>query len=116
MARKFGVSKEAMARAWVEAHREAVAVSWCIVAGSCADTATRIFLGSRTGKGSFRRAPMRCQNSPPEAFRGSRRLILRCGSTRDAARILSLSEQVLGQRDGYSLVLLQAELDEEIDD
>jgi hypothetical protein len=32
---------------------------------------------------------------------------------RDADRLLSLSEQVLAQRDGYSLVLLKAEFDEE---
>ena len=34
---------------------------------------------------------------------------------RDVERVLSLTEQVLGQRDGYALILLQAELDDDSD-
>lgn len=117
MARKFGVSKEAMARAWIEAHREAVAVilvhrgrilrryrnedfPWIPDRqGQLPESSHAV---SELAPGSF----SRIEEIDPEVW----------FEARDAARILSLSEQVLGQRDGYSLVLLQAELDEEIDD
>jgi hypothetical protein len=115
MAREFGVSKEAMARAWVEAQRATVAVlvlqrgrilrryrsddfPWL------SETSGRVPADSLAADmalpvGTF---------SPIEEVDADVWL-----EENDAARVLRLSEQLLAQRDGYSLVLLQAELDEE---
>lgn len=115
MAREFGVSKEAMARTWVDAHRQPVAVV----------LAHRGRILRRYGNHDFPwlpdwngRLPADClavelkpaagEYSPVEEVEPTVWL-----SERDAERVLSLTEQVLGQRDGYSLILLQAELDED---
>jgi Zn-dependent peptidase ImmA (M78 family) len=116
MARDFAVSKEAMARAWVEAHREPVAViiahrgrvlrqyrhedfPWLpdrrgrpLPLGSTAFEAT-------TAPGSY----SAIDEIEPDVWLDER----------EAARTLMLTEQVLGQRDGYAMLLLQAELDED---
>ena len=116
MARAFAVSKEAMARAWVDAHREPVAViiahqgravrryrsedfPWLpgdngqpLPGGSIASEVSLV-------PGTY----SRIEEVEPEVWLGNR----------DAARTLRLTEQMLGQRDGYALILLHAELDED---
>ncbi len=116
MAREFGVSKEAMARAWVEAHREPVAV----IVGHIGRVRRHYrsddfpWLPSTSGQplpvGSLAAETViapgtytRTEEVEPDVWL----------SDRDAARTLVLTEQVLGQRDGYALVLLQAEMDED---
>lgn len=116
MAREFGVSKEAMARAWVEAHREPVAI---IVAQHGrvlrqyrnadfpwlhARRGQRLPLGSLADKDLP--PPGTCSSVgelEPEAWL----------TERDARRTLLLAEQVLAQREGFAMILLQAELDED---
>lgn len=116
MAREFGVSKEAMARAWVEAHREPVAV---IVAHR-----GRVLRRYRSEDfpwlpgGNGQPLPMdsiAIQTSPPPGcYSPTEEIDADVWLTeRDAARTLLLTEQVLGQRDEYALVLLQAEMDED---
>jgi Zn-dependent peptidase ImmA (M78 family) len=115
MARAFEVSKEAMARAFVDAYSEPVAV---IV--SRRGRVERFyrhedfpFLAITIGKplpddsmaaetlaiGAFSEA----EEVEPDIWLPER----------GASRTLALTEEALGQRDGYALILLQAELDEE---
>lgn len=115
MARDFGVSKEAMARSWVDAHREPVAAlvmhrgriirryrnedfPWLPV-GEGRPPEGSLAADIQLARGSFSDV----EDVEPDAW----------FSGRDAARTLSLSEQILGQSDGYALILLQAELDDE---
>lgn len=115
MAREFGVSKEAMGRAWVEAQRATVAVL-VVQRGRIlrryrsddfpwlSDTNGRVPADSSAAEmalpvGTF----SRIEEVDPDVWL----------EEHDAARVLSLSEQVLAQRDGYSLILLQAELDDD---
>ncbi len=116
MAREFGVSKEAMARAWVEAHREPVAV---IVA--CRGRVLRRYrsedfpwLPGDNGQ-PLPTDSIAIQTSlPPGTYSPIEEIDADVWlDGRDAARTLMLTEQVLGQRDGFALVLLQAEMDEE---
>ena len=115
MARGFEVSKDAMARAFVDAHREPVAIilsrngqvirfykhedfpfleiAWgkplpadCVAAGALS-------------VGYFSQP----EEVDPEIWL----------SERGASRVLALTEQTLGQANGYALTLLQAELDDE---
>lgn len=115
MSREFEVSKEAMARAWVSANRNPAAVvvlskgivqrcyrgeefPWIdILKGApvSEESAAAITLASGTYSET--------EEVDPGAWL----------SERDAKRTLELTEQVLGQRDGYALVLLQIEFDEE---
>ena len=116
MAREFGVSKEAMAHAWLDEHREPVALivarngrierqyrnddfPWLptsngdpLPSESLVASCT-VEAGSCTG----------IEEVEPDAWL----------TERDAGRLLSLTEQVLGQRNGYAMVLLQAEFDED---
>lgn len=115
MARKFGVSKEAMARAWAEHHREPVAV---IIAHH--GRVVRYYRGEdfpwlpdqngrQLPEDSLAAAvPAPGEYTPVEEIEPDVWL-----SSRDAKSVLSLTEQVLGQRDGYALILLQADLDED---
>lgn len=116
MAANFGVSKEAMARAWVDAHREPVAV--IIVHNGYVVRSYRneefpwlnIRNGERLPAGSIARQSSSSAGSysaieevEPDIWLGDR----------DASRTLMLTEQVLGQQNGYALILLQAEMDED---
>ncbi len=114
-ARDFEVSKEALARAFVNAWSEPVAV-----------------LLSRDGRvvrfyrhEDFPFLPLSTnEQMPPESF-GSQSLTPghyteieevepdAWLSEREAARALTLTEQALGQRDGHAITLLQVELDED---
>lgn len=115
MAREFSVSKEAMARAFVAAHREPVA-----------------FVVSRYGRverfyrhEDFPFLPLaKGKPLPPDSISAEPvepGIICDVEEVepdtwllqRDADRTLLLTEQVLGQRDGYALSLLQSELDDE---
>lgn len=115
MAQAFEVSKEAMARAFVDAYSEPVAV--IVSRHGRVERFYRHedfpFLTITIGKplpddsmaaeilevGAFSEA----DEVEPDIWL----------SERDATRTLALTEQALGQRDGYALTLLQAELDDE---
>lgn len=115
MAREFGVSKEAMARTWVDAHREPVAIvvahRGCILRRYRNDDFPWLPGWNGQLPGDCLAAELQLTPSKfsqveevePDVWL----------SERDAERVLSLTEQVLGQRDGYALVLLQAELDDD---
>lgn len=115
MAREFSVSKEAMARAFVAAHREPVAF---VVSryGRVERFYRHVdfpFLPLAKGKPlppvSISAEPVEpgiicdVEEVEPDTWL----------SPGDADRTLLLTEQVLGQRDGYALSLLQAEIDDE---
>lgn len=116
MAREFGVSKEAMARTWVEAHREPVAVIVAHRGRVLRRYRNEDFPwlpgqnGDRLPQASaaFQLAPAPGVYSPAEEVEPDIWL-----TERDAERTLLLTEQVLGQRDGYAMILLQAEMDDE---
>lgn len=116
MSREFRVSKEAMARTWLDQYREPAAV---IIA--CKGKIERQYrnedfpwLPSKNGD------PL-----PPDSFVAS--CTVEAGTytaiedvepdawltERDAKRVLALTEQVRGQSDGYAMVLLLAEMDED---
>lgn len=115
MARDFEVSKEAMARAFVDAHREPVAV--IISRHGRVERFYRHedfpFLAIDFGKSlpddsvaAEKLAAGTCSEAEevePETWLGER----------DARRTLVLTEQVLFQSKGYAVTLLQAEMDED---
>ena len=115
MAREFGVSKEAMARAWVAANRDPVAV--VVVHSGRVQRHYRnddfpwiaIRNGEAVSKDSVA-ADMLSIGCYSEIEEVDPEVWL---SERDAKRTLELTEQVLAQRDGYALVLLQIEFDDE---
>lgn len=115
MAREFGVSKEAMARTWVDAHREPVAVVLAHRGRILRRYRHEDFPWLADWHGQL---PDDClavaMKLPPGAYSQVEEVDpIAWLLERDAERVLSLTEQVLGQRDGYALVLLQAELDED---
>jgi Zn-dependent peptidase ImmA (M78 family) len=117
LAREFGVSKEAIARAWVDAHREPVAVVLAHRGRIVRRYRNEDFPWLPDWNGQLPRdclavamKPQPGAYSPIEEIEPTVWL-----SERDAGRVLSLTEQVLGQRDDYALILLQAELDENSD-
>lgn len=116
IAREFGVSKEAMARSWLDEHPEPVAVvitrngkierqyrndhfPWLPTSNGDPLPSESLVASSAVEAGSC----TEIEEVEPEAWL----------TERDAKRMLSLTEQVLGQRRGYSMVLLQAEFDED---
>lgn len=115
MANDMRVSKEAMARAFVEAHHEPVAI---IVARH--GKIERFYRGedfpylpfskgSTLPTGSLSSDSVEAgQFTEAEELEADEWL-----SEREANRFLALTEQVLGQANGFSLTLLQAELDDE---
>lgn len=118
MAREFGVSKEAMARAWAEHHREPVAIMVAHHGRVLRHYRSEDFpwLPDRHGRATPQESAaaanlIQGEFSPVEEVEPDVWL-----SERDARRVLCLTEQILGQRDGYALILLQAELDEDEDD
>lgn len=119
LARDFDVSKEAMARACVEAHNEATAVLILRhgrIVRIYRDQASLPWITSRIG-----------QPAPAGSIADAHRLrpgelseIEECEvdvwfSDRDAKRVEHLTEQMLGQRDGFAMLLLHAELVDEDD-
>jgi Zn-dependent peptidase ImmA (M78 family) len=117
LAREFGVSKEAMARAWVDAHRGPVAVVVAHRGRILRRYRNEDFPWLPDWNGQL---PRDCLAVAMEAAPGAYSQIEEIEPTvwlseRDAERVLSLTEQVLGQRDDYALILLQAELDEDSD-
>lgn len=116
MARVFGVSKEAMARTWVEAHREPVAI--IVAQGGRAVRRYRNedfpWLPGENGP-QLPTDPLAAQSSPPPSVYSPVEEIEPdiWLTERDAARTLLLTEQVLGQHEGFALILLRAEMDED---
>lgn len=115
MAREFRVSKEAMARAWVDANRNPTAIvvlehgrvrrryrdddfPWIAVSNGEAVSEDSLAANAMPS-GTY----SEIEEVDPEAWL----------SVRDAKRTLELTEQVLAQRDGHALVLLQIELDDD---
>ena len=116
LAREFGVSKEAMARTYVDAQRQAIAVM--------------IIHHGRLGR-VYRHidlpwiAPQIGQVVPADSIASGHRLqpgaltdSEECEAEvwfdeRNAARIEVLTEQLLGQNQGFSMLLLHAELTED---
>lgn len=116
LAKDFAVSKEAMARTWVDAHREPVSVIIVQNGHILRFYRSEDFpwltarYGERLPEGSIAEqhgdlpgSYSATEEVEPDIWFGDR----------DAARTLSLTEQVLSQQNGYALVLLQAELDED---
>ena len=114
MAHEFKVSKEAMARAWVDANRNPTAVvvlhnrhiqrcyraedfPWIVGMKGERVSAVSVAASSHQS-GTY----SEIEEVDPETWL----------CERDAKRTLELTEQVLFQRDGYALVLLQIEFDD----
>jgi Zn-dependent peptidase ImmA (M78 family) len=115
LTREFGVSKEAMARAWVHAHREPVAVMVAHRGRILRRYRNEDFPWLPDWNG---RLPNGCLAAEMKPSPGAYSQVEEVEPTiwlseRDAERVLSLTEQVLGQRDDYALILLQAEMDED---
>lgn len=115
MAREFGVSREAMARAWVGANRNPVAV--VVLRHGCIQ---RCYRGDDFPWIAVRRSEHVSDESlaADNLHSGTYSEIEEVDpaawlSDRDAKRTLALTEQVLAQRDGHALVLLQIELDDD---
>lgn len=114
LAREFDVSKEAMARAYVDADRDAIAV--LVLRHGSIERIYRdpnIFPWIVPRKGQ--RAPAGSAADGPAPFPGDLSPIQECEPTvwfgeRDAERVDRLTEQMLGQQDGYAMLLLHAEL------
>ncbi|WP_379548304.1 ImmA/IrrE family metallo-endopeptidase [Qipengyuania sp. DSG2-2] len=116
MASRFGVSKEAMARCWVEQHSEPVAIVMTRHSNIARYYRSSGFpwLARRFGE------PVPDDSIAADAMDGPGRYseIEEIEpdvwmDENDTGPIASLTEQVLSQRGGYSMVLLIAELDEE---
>jgi Zn-dependent peptidase ImmA (M78 family) len=116
LAGEFGVSREAMARGYIEAHRQTLAV--VILHGGRIDRIYRSedfpWIEPRPGQpvpedsigSGHRLRPGECsdmEECAPESWLGERA----------ARRVDALSEQVLEQQNGWATVLLHAELREE---
>ena len=115
MSRESGVSKEAMARAWVDAHREPVAVLVVHRGQVIRRYRNEDFPWLPVGTGRLPAESISVLELTPGSFSETEEIDPSVWlSERDAERTLSLTEQVLCQRDGYALILLQAELDDEI--
>jgi Zn-dependent peptidase ImmA (M78 family) len=116
MSREFGVSKEAMARSWLDEYREPAAI---IVARN--EKIERQYRND-----DFPWLPTKIGDPlPPDSLVAS--CTVDAGTytaaeevepdawltEREAKRVLALTEQVRGQSDGYAMVLLLAEMDED---
>jgi len=117
MARAFGVSKEAMARSWVDANREPVAIAVAHRGRVLRRYRNEDFPWLPDGDGRLPKGSLAAELKPGPGIVSQVEEVDPAVwlSERDAKRVLGLREQVLGQRDGYALVLLQAELDEDDD-
>lgn len=116
IAREFGVSKEAMARAWTEAHRQPVAVLVVHRARILRRYRSEAFPWLPDSRGLPAGSLAAEAQLPVGSYSSVEEVDPDVWLTeRDARRTHSLSEQVLAQREGYSLVLLQAQLDDEFE-
>ncbi|RDC58927.1 hypothetical protein HME9302_00103 [Alteripontixanthobacter maritimus] len=116
MARDLNVSKEAMARAWVDASREPVAVVIAKGGLILRQYRSEDFPWLRTNKsdqlpqGSFAADYI----APPGEYSNTEEIDADIWlGERDAARVLLLTEQVVAQQQKYVMILLLAELDED---
>lgn len=117
-AREFGVSKEAMARAFVEASREPVAVIVAQYGRALRRYRSEEFPWLPGEKGEGLPAGSMASHSLPSAgdYSSSEEVDAEVWLTqRDADRTLLLTEQVLSQSNGFAMILLQAEMDEDSD-
>lgn len=115
-AKHFGVSKEAMARAWVDAHREQVAIVMTrngkILRSYRSDDFP--WLNVRNGAPLPRGSIAEELNDAPGVFSAIEEIEPDVWfDDRSASQVLVLDEQVLCQQNGYAMILLQAELDED---
>ena len=116
LAREFEVSKEAMARAWVDAYRAPVAVIVAHAGRVLRQYRSDDFpwLPDRRGQRLPYGSPAASALPPVGIYWPIEEIEPDLWlAERDLARTLVLTEQVLGQRDGYALILLQAELGED---
>ena len=116
MSREFGVSKEAMARSWLDEHREPVAVVIARNGRIERQYRNEDFPWLPRGNGDLLPPDSLVANCAVEA--GAYTAIEEVEPDawfieRDAERVLVLTEQVRGQSDGYAMVLLQAEMDDD---
>ena len=116
LSRDLGVSKEAMARAWVDASREPTAVIIAQHGIIARQYRSEDFPWLPTGIGQP--LPDGCEASEFTGSPGQYSDVEEIEPDiwlreRGARNILVLTEQVLAQRQGYSMILLQAELNEE---
>ena len=115
MAREFAVSKEAIARAFVGAHRDPVAL--VVSRHGRVERFYRHedfpFLPVSPGK-LLPQDAIAADPTEPGAMSEAEEVEADTWlSDRDAERVLVLTEQVFGQSNGYALTLLQAELDDD---
>ena len=116
LAAALGVSKEAMARGWVEASREPVAVIIAQAGSILRQYRSEDFpwllarKGDRLPEGSCAAEFPASPGAYSETEEVEADIWL---GERDAARVLVLTEQVLAQQQGYVMIMLTAELDEE---
>lgn len=116
LAADLGVSKEAMARGWVDASREPVAVIIARAGLILRQYRSEDFpwLLTKTGdqlpEGSFAAEFTASSSVYSDTEELDADIWL---GERDAARVLFLTEQVLAQQQGYAMILLTAELDDE---
>lgn len=116
VAREFGVSKEAMARQWTTVSREPVA--FVIARNGLVDRFYRHqdfpWLPLVRGKALPHYALVSRSQPSPGEFTGQEEVDADTWlSERDSERVLALTEEVLGQAEGYVMIMLQAELDED---
>ena len=115
MSRKFEVSKEAMARAWVAANRNPTAI--VVIHHGRVQRCYRgddfPWLAIRSGE-PVSEYSVAASKIPIGAYSEIEEVDPEIWlSERNATRTLELTEQVLAQRDGYALVLLQIEFGDE---
>ena len=116
LSRDLGVSKEAMARAWVEASRDPVAIIIAQHGSIVRQYRSEDFpwlptgIGQALPNGSEASEFTRSLGQYSDIEEIEADIWLR---ERDARGVLVLTEQVLAQRQGYSMILLQAEIDED---
>jgi Zn-dependent peptidase ImmA (M78 family) len=116
MARDFGVSKEAMGRSWIDTHPEPIAVIVVHKGRVLRQYRGEDFPWLQTTNGVS--LPFGSLAATYAAEPGTASEVEEIDADvwlgeRDAERVLALTEQVLAQRDGYAMMLLQAELDDE---
>ena len=116
LAGDLGVSKEAMARGWVEASREPVAVIIAQAGSILRQYRSQDFpwLLARNGdelpEGSFAAEFTASPGTYSDTEEVETDIWL---GERDTVRVLVLTEQILAQQQGYAMIMLSAELDEE---
>lgn len=115
MARGFGVSKEAMARSWIGEQSEPVAIIVARNGKIERQYRHEDFPWLPRGKGGpLPMHSLALETALPGSYSDVEEIEPDTWLTdRDADRALLMTEQVLGQRNGYAMILLRAEMDEE---